>query len=93
MEMKIGKLTDEQLLEVVNTHMELMNPDMVLRMLVEVWDSIVTCDTQGALETSSLEEKVILISLEMYKMGFIAGQVLYNESIGGVMEMKEGAAV
>lgn len=91
--MNVIKLTDEQLLEVVNTHMELIEPDTVLQMIQEAIDDITNSDTEGALENASQLEKLVLFSLEIYKSGFIAGQVLYNEAIGGVSEMKEGVAV
>ncbi len=87
------KLTDEQLREVVNTHMEIIEPDTVLQMIDETLNDITNSDTDGALESASRLEKLVLFSLEIYKRGFIAGQVLYNEAIGGVSEMKEGAAV
>ena len=91
--MKLEILTDEQLLEVVNTHMELIEPDTVLQRIEETLDDITNSDTEGALENAYQLEKLVLISLEMYKKGFIAGQVLYNEAIAGLIEMKEGATV
>lgn len=91
--MNVIKLTDEQLLEVVNTHMELLEPDTVLQMIEEVIEDVTNSDTQGVLENASQLEKLVLFSLGIYKSGFIAGQILYNEAIGGISEMKEGAAV
>ena len=84
--MKFRKLTDKQLAEVLNAQVEEMDPKLIIDMFDEIMDDLAACNGVGFSKKFSREEIMAAILLEMYKKGFAAAMVLYNEAVGELMQ-------
>lgn len=74
-------LNDQQLLETVNHHMELIQPDTILKMIDDSADELLEKGSKELLEQASPLERIVLFALQLYKRGFISGLVLYNDAL------------
>lgn len=74
-------LNDQQLLETVNHHMELIQPDAILEMIDDSADELLEKGSKELLEQASPLERIVLFALQLYKRGFISGLVLYNDAL------------
>lgn len=80
------KLSDEQILEKVNNHMEQMEPDTMEQMIADILEDIEKNDTEGVLKNATRLEKLVLLVSGIYKCGVIAGHILYGENMGDSMK-------
>ena len=71
-------LTDKQLVEAVNTHMELIEPEDILEMIESAIAEIEKADPGNVLESANPAEKQILLSMHLYQNGFMTGLYMLN---------------
>ena len=75
-------LTNEEICEVVKTHMEIIEPNDVLGMVEEAIEEIKGSGNE-ALEAATPIEKLVLISTVIYRKGFFTGVYMLNEAAKG----------
>lgn len=74
-------LNDQQLLEAVNHHMELIQPVAILEMINDSAEELLEKGSKELLDQSSSIERMVLFAMQLYKRGFISGLVLYNDAL------------
>ena len=80
--MRLRKLNNEELAEVLNTRLGELTPEKVFEMFDEILDKLIECNGPRIKEKFSQEEIMAAILLEMYLKGFKDAMVIFNEAYG-----------
>lgn len=84
--MRIRKLNNEELAEILNAKVEELDPKQMFEMLDKIIDKLTELNGVGFAKKFSREETMAVILLEMYKKGFADALVLWNEVVGDITQ-------